>query len=73
MAVAVFMHPREYGNAADSSKILLHALPGSRLFVFGVHEDEAALAEMLRGHTAAAVLYPGPDAVPPAALPPRLS
>ena len=38
------MHPAEFGNAADSSKILLKTLPGSSLFVFGVLEEERALA-----------------------------
>ena len=71
VVTAVFMHPREYGNAADSSKLLLRALPGSSLFIFGLHEDENALIRELRQRKPgeALILFPYPDSMPIRALP----
>lgn len=55
------MHPLEYGNAADSSKILLFALPGSRLFVHGVRAHEEDFLQFIKDGNSA-LLYPGDSA-----------
>eukprot|EP00048_Salpingoeca_helianthica_P002596 m.58657 g.58657 ORF g.58657 m.58657 type:complete len:329 (-) comp12197_c0_seq2:22-1008(-) len=72
ISVLILMHPLEFGNAADSSKILLKALPGSRLFVFGVRAEQDAFLTCLRANKNSVLLFPGDEALTPAQLSTRI-
>lgn len=61
--VHVLLHHDELGRGSNTGGLLAAAL-GARLHVSGIRSHEAALAEALSSAPAAAVLWPGDDAVP---------